>query len=1431
MTDDQRERLLAKLMARQGLRSAGLPRRPGGADVPLSGNQRGLWLAGQLGDDSGAYVMYAAIRVTGTLDVERLRDAVAVVVDRHEALRTRVVEVDGVPAQEIVPATASVTCTDVESLDDAVRSEVDTPFDLGAAPLFRVRVFRSDDVTAVVLSAHHIVCDDVSLAVVAEEIGAAYQGGTSFAPVGQFPDFVHWQAGRLAEGDRARMLDHWASRLADAPPVLDLAGDRPRTPHRSIAGDSHRFTVPAALAARLTEVTREQGATTFAGLLAAFAVVLSRRSGTDDVVIGSPTTDRPFPALERAVGMFVTTTALRVDLSGDPTVAELLARTRTTAVEALDHAGVSFDEVTARVAPRRDPAHHPLFQVMLVLNRGSGGGTWAGLPATTLPVTRGTSRFDLTLHVRETDGDWPVDLDYRTDLFSPDTAARLADQVLVTLSALVRDPAARLSTLDTTPPADHAAAEALHGVPVAPVDDVLTRIAAAVANHPDTTAVLDLGSGAEITFAELDRRADHVANLLRSHGVGPSVPVGLAARAGVEGLSGLLGVLKAGGAYVPLDPAHPPARLAGLLESCGAPVVLAPAEVDLGPYGGVVLTSWSGEAEGFEVTRGDLAYVIHTSGSTGTPKGVEVGHASLAHLTDSFVAVHGFAAGHRILMIPPLSFDASVGDVFPAWSVGAAIVVHPEPAAIDGPGLLRLCADHGITAVDAPAALLKRWVADLDGVVDVSTGPLGLVMFGGEAVPVATVAAFARITGGRVRLVNHYGPTETTVCATTFTTVEASEVDSRSATLPIGRPLPGVRAYVLDARLRPVPLGVPGQLHVGGVAPAWGYRDDPARTAAAYLPDPVVPGGRVYRTGDLVRSLPDGNLEFLGRVDDQVKLRGHRIEPGEVRAALLAHPDVTEAAVTVRGDVLVGYVVGAVDPAGVRAFCADRLPAAMLPGAVVVLDGLPLTRHGKVDFAALPDPTPGVEYEAPRTDVERVLAEVWSEVLGVPVVGRRDTFFGLGGHSLVAAAVLGRVRSLLGVTVPLRALFATADLAELAEVVERAHDDTYTFRSGLPTAEQMHADAEPPADIVPAATTVDAVSRVFLTGSTGFLGAYLLSELLARSSYEVHCLVRAETPDLALDRIVANFRRAGVDVPAGHLARIVPVVGDLSRPLMGLTEDEFDLLARSMDAVYHNGAVMNFVLTYRWMMPSHVGSTIDILRLVTRHRTKPLHLTSTLGVFLGTAYDRRPVTEAVRCDDPTGLDTGYNTTKWVADRMAVLARDRGVPVSIHRIAAIGGDVRTGRAQTASYLSRQIAACAQLGAVPDSGDVLDMLPVDRVGAAVAALSLDSVATDYHYYRSDGFTYADLGGVLTERGYPTRVLPFEQWRTLMLDHPETAFGPLAYGLSGRRRAHPVFDCTRTFTAAAAHGVEFPPADAEMLGRHVDHLITAGAMPERV
>ncbi|MFF3438976.1 amino acid adenylation domain-containing protein [Streptosporangium sp. NPDC002721] len=853
-----------------------------------------------------------------------------------------------------------------------------------------------------------------------------------------------------------------------------------------------------------------------------------------------------------------------------------------------------------------------------------------------------------------------------------------------------------------------------------------------------------------------------------------------------------------------------------------------------GPYGG-------DKAGAGHLDR--AAYVIYTSGSTGRPKGVVVGHRTLSHLAGSFRDLHGFGPGERVLVVPPLSFDASAGDVFPALISGAALVLHPAPASLTGPALDALCAEHSVTMVDTASALWQQWVEEL-GRPGRVTAPITTMMVGGEGVPVERLRAWAALTGGRVAFHNHYGPTEATVCATSYRTVDGAELGAATH-LPIGAALPHTRVYVLDRHGNPAPIGVPGEIHIGGECLARGYLGRPGQTAGRFLPDPFSarPGARMYATGDLGRYRPDGNLEFLGRTDRQVKLHGNRIEPGEVEAACLAHPGVREAVVTADSRRLIAYLVGdRLTVAELRAFLSGRLPGYMLPGAVVTLPALPLTSHGKVDLRALPDPDAdgeAVPYEPPREGTERVIAAIWADALKVEP-GRGDNFFDLGGHSLLAPRIVSRIAGELGVTVPMTALFAATDLAGLAAAVDEriglpdpGASHTGAARAALADggaggwtpAVDLYAEAVLPGDLAYTGAPVPdgPPRRVLLTGATGFLGAYLLAGLLRTTGAEVHCLVRGDRP---AERLRGNLEGYGL-WDERFDGRVVPHAGDLDLPGLGLTAGELAELADSLDLIVHNGALVNFALPYQRLRRANVDAVLEVLRLAASGRvTTPVHLVSTLGVHL--TPGERTVREDDPLPDPGPLHLGYDRSKWVADRLAGAARKTGLPIAIHRPARVSADSRTGRSVPGDFLGRLFATCARLGAVPE-GERIDMAPVDHVASAIVHLAASRAVGDFHYYNPRVLTSEELAEGLREHGFPVRLMPGDRWRRLVRDRlelgddlpiaPYPAFFAEYGALPG-----PSFDCSATESLLAAAGLVCPPADGKLLDLYLgDHIGT--------
>ena len=1456
-SEDLRERLLRKLLAERGHAlpvGPAVPRRPAGARVPLTSAQERLRALDRLGDSS-AYLVPVVLRLTGPLDADRLAAALRAVVRRHEALRTALL--DG--AQEVRDVEPVLDRHDVapDGLAAAVDAETGRPFDLAAPPLLRAALFRlAADEHVLTLVAHHAVCDDLSLGIVLRDLATAYGGAALAEPAVQFADYAVWRRDRRTPERVAAQEAYWTRTLAGAPDALDLPTDRPRPPMPSGRGESVPCTLPAGLADRVGALARETGCTPYMVLLAGFAALLARYAGQDEVVIGSPVADRPVAELDDVVGMFVNTVPLRVDLRGAPTVRELLARVKETCVAGFDAADLPLERILELAGPRRRPGRHPLFQVMMVLNPAGSALALPGLRVEPVGLGATPARFELTLLLTDGPG-LTGQLDLATDLFDPDTAERMGTQLGALLDGLVADPDRRVDDLPLL------AAPTGDLPPAATAPPVTELIAARVAADPGAPAVI--APGEELSYAELAARSDALAAALAAAGVRAETVVGLAAPAGPAAIVGLLAVLKAGGAYLPLDPGHPPDRLAGLLADAGAPVLLsadpglvpsfpgtvlpldaaaagpagaAPAPDPAGPAGvGPAPTAVTPEP-GSPVTihTGQLAYVVFTSGSTGRPKGVGVPHSALTNLAVAFAERHGFGPGTRLLMVPPLSFDASVGDVFPALVSGAALVLHPDPGSASGPELSAFCRQHGVTVVDTASALWQQWVRDGGDFAGVHT-----MMVGGESVPTAVVAAWAARTGGTAALYNHYGPTEATVCATTYRTVDGSEVDGPE--LPAGRPLPGVRVYVLDARMRPVPVGVPGEVHLGGVGVARGYLGRPDLTAAAFGPDPFCaePGGRLYRTGDRARWGPDGELRFLGRVDRQVKLRGHRVELGEVEAAVTGHPAVREAVVVAeRGpdgaaNRLVAYVVPAGEPpslADLRAHCGRTLPAAVLPGALVVLPELPLTRHGKVDAAALPAPAVGADRTGPRTPTEAALAAIWAEVLGVAAVGPQDNFFDLGGHSLRAGPLLSRVRDRWGVDLPLRVLYDTADLAGLAAAVDAGEPAP----EAGPDVAQLRADAELPADALPpdlrpAAGRAGPPGRILLTGGTGFLGGYLLAELLERTGADVTCVVRAASAAEGADRLRRGLERWGRWRPE-YAARLVALPGDLSRPRLGRSADEWDALAAETDAIYHVAGAVRFQAPYRLLRPDNVGGTVELLRLAGHRRVTPLHYVSSLGVFLGSAHRGRVVRETDPPDDPAGLDGGYGQSKWVADGLVRAAGRRGLPVTVSRPARIAGDSVTGAWTEEDFLVRLVKTFVQLGCAYESAREHDLAPVDHVAAAIAKLSLapDAPRT-LHFHNPRTLSGSELVRVLVDFGYRLDVVSNEDYldraRRALAAGADLAIAPFV----GMRTTvptgpgAPVFDCSATERAVAAGP---PPDPARLMTRYLDHFVRTGYLP---
>ncbi len=1013
--------------------------------VPLSFAQQRLWFLDQLSPGDRAYLVAGTVTLDGPLDKATLSAALNSLVARHEALRTVFPVEDGTPYQSIVDgAPVPLKVTDLSGLGERATANqlrslcaraTTGPFDLTTGPLLRAHLVRTTETSHVlIVVVHHIVCDGWSLAVMLDELAAAYRepGAVPPMPV-QYADYTLWQHEWFAGPERGRQVDYWRSALAGAPPVLELPTDRPRPLTPDHTGANHHQTVSPEVAARLAALARHEDATLFMALHAAFAVLLSRLSGQDEVVVGTPVANRPDPALENLIGFFANTLALRTDLSGDPTFRELLASTRDTTLAAYAHQDLPFEHLVDELGLDRDLSRNPLFQAMLAFQHDRlPSHQLDGLDLRAGELDTGTAKFDLTLTIVPAEDGLHARWEYRRDLFDDTTIARFAGHYLTLLESLLAEPDRTIGTLPLLTSEERN--QQLHGWNPSPITVRGLAHDLIAAQAPDKIALV--AGDRELSYGELNTRADALATLLVARGVGPDTLVGLSAQRGIDGVVGLLAILKAGGAYLPLDPTYPAARLRQILDDARPPIVLTQRHLvgELPEHDAETVLLEDISLGTVAVSRpptrpDDLAYVLYTSGSTGVPKGVGVCHANLSAFLVAMDAEFGAGTDQTWLGLTSTAFDISVLELVWTLSAGAKVVLLDENSA----DVVGTVARYGVTHVQTTPSFAARAFA---GDLSVLSG-LRSLLLGGEVFTAALVDQLAPLTGTRV--VNGYGPTEATVYAT-MRAVGPGERD-----VPIGRPVGGTRAYVLDGNFEPVPVGVAGELFLGGPGIVRGYLHRPALTAERFVPDPFAgPGTRMYRTGDLARFRVDGTLEFVGRRDHQVKVRGYRIELDEVDAVLTRHPAV-EAAVTVTHGtgadaVLAAYLL--CDPAAVpdmREHLRTHLPTWMQPTHLVPLTEFPLTPNKKIDRARLPAPDGHTEPAvavAPRSATERLLARVWARALDRTVPSVHDNFFDLGGHSLLATQVVAHVRRDLDTDLPLRAIFEHPTIAELARVVD-----------------------------------------------------------------------------------------------------------------------------------------------------------------------------------------------------------------------------------------------------------------------------------------------------------------------------------------------------------------------------------------------------------
>ncbi|HEX6292107.1 MAG TPA: amino acid adenylation domain-containing protein [Herpetosiphonaceae bacterium] len=1091
-----------------------IPRRTGSDPVPLSFVQQRLWFLSQLEPQNPFYNIYGTALLIGTLDIGVLERSIVMLLERHESLRTFFPVVDGQASAVVLPA-SSFRLEQIElgplpedRYEAVLRAEVEAlmlqPFNLAGGLLFRAILLRLDaQHHGILFLMHHIIADGWSIGIFNHEFALCYQAlaqgrapTLSALPI-QYADYAVWQHNWLQGAVLERHLSHWRRQLADSQPLFPLPTDFPRPPVQTFVGAHYHFPLSPERVAALTALGRQEGATLFMTLLAAFQILLGRYSGQDDILVGTPSANRTRPELEGLIGMFVSTLALRVNLGDQPSFRELLRRVRNVTAAAYEHQDLPFEQLLEELKHPRSLSYSPIFQIFFALQN-------VPTPPVDLPRLRisrfetgnNSVKFDLTLNIEEMSGGGLMAcFDYRTDLFLPATIERMAEHYQILLDAILADPEQTITRLPLLTVAERQqllGAWNATGAPFAATTCIHQHFEAQAARTPQATALV--AGSVDLSYAELNQRANQLAHYLRRHGVGPESYVAVCLHRSPEAIVSLLAVLKAGGAYIPLDPHAPAERLAFILADAQPRAVITDAahserftsaavgvsatpapiliqvDVDSAPIAAEPATN---PVAG--VQPANLAYLIYTSGSAGQPKGVMIAHQALVHYAEAARAMYGLTAADRVLQFASLSFDTSVEEIYPTLTSGATLVLRDEAMLATAASFIRQAEAWELTVISLPTAYWHELTLQLPELRRSLPPTLRLVIIGGEEALAERVALWRQHVPEQVRLVNTYGPTETTVVATIC---GIDELPSEVPSVPIGRPIQNVQTYVLDQHMQPVPVGVPGELYIGGAGVARGYLNRPDLTAARFLPNPFIDSDteacaaeRLYRTGDRVRYRPDGALEFLGRSDFQVKIRGFRIEPGEIEQRLSEHPEVEAAAVVVYepqpGDRrLAAYVATPRTdggfPAELRMFLKTRVPDYMLPALLVPLTSLPLTSSGKLDRSALPAPeetglAQQAAYVPPEDALQAQLVRIWESILNRESISITDNFFELGGNSLLSMRLMARIEERMGQSLPLRTLYAAPTIKEFTAYLHergwpgvlRLVDDLPEIRSPL----------------------------------------------------------------------------------------------------------------------------------------------------------------------------------------------------------------------------------------------------------------------------------------------------------------------------------------------------------------------------------------------
>lgn len=1441
----------------------------GAADIqdiyPLAPLQEGILFHHLLETQGDPYVTRSIIVFDSRKRLDDFLGALQSVINRHDILRSSVrwnglsqpVQVVHrhalLPVEELAP-------TEKDRIKQRLLDHTDPRqlrMNLQHAPLlagYIIKDSHSEECWFAMLN-HHMVDDNYTLQLILSEIQLLLNGCAEQLPAVQpYRNFIaHMRSGSQKEHE-----DYFRSQLSDV--------DEPTAPFGvlNVQGDGGQvgeaiLHLEADLAQRIRNSARQSSVTPASLFHVAWALVMSQCSGRDDVVFGTVLSGRlqgGSAGADKAVGMFINTLPIRVMLRGR-TTQEMITNTHRNLNELLAH-----EQASLALAQRCSGVSNsvPLFTALLNYRHSSIAAStdqsalleWEGMRVIS---SEERTNYPLTLSVDDLGQGFGLTVQCTGGIDPAKVAVYLRTAMEGLVTALEQNLQQSMDTIDIMPATErrqvlfdfnatateYPAEQSLHELFEAQVEKTPDADAVAFANMT-------------LSYAELNARANRLAHYLRSKGVGSELLVGLCVERSQEMVIGMLGILKAGGAYVPIDPNYPQERIAYLLQDAGISVLLTQQRLAATLPHSVKETIYL-DSEWPNIVQFpagnpascnypfDLAYIIYTSGSTGQPKGVMVSHRNAVHSTHARFA-HYQEPVSAFLLLSSFAFDSSVAGLFWTLGQGGCLCLPTDDAAKDPVALTEIIVNRSVSHLLALpsfyALLLKQAGAKLL--------TLKTAIVAGEACSTEVVKQHYELLP-QVSLYNEYGPTEGSV----WSSVYLANQDNLDKPLSIGQPISNVRLYILDRSGNPVPIGVQGELHIGGEGVVRGYWQRPELTAEKFIPDSYSPdGSRFYKTGDLARYRPDGNIEFLGRIDHQVKIRGFRIELGEIEVQLMAHPAVDVAVVLVRENQpgikqLIAYVVGDANVSLTADELRENLKASladyMLPSAFIFLERMPLTSNGKLDRNALLREVVNDDVrtptDSPVSETERKLAVIWTDLLGVECVGTNDNFFDLGGHSLLAIELVFAIHKNLGVEIALVDMFENPTLSEQVKLIDGECDESVNVDFlDLESEAILDPEINP---IVSTAINVADAKALLLTGSTGFLGTFLLAELLEQTHAKIYCLIRSADEREAQLRLSIQIERYELQDRI-NWNRVVAVCGDLEEPLLGLSKLRYSEIAEQVDVIYHNGALVNFIQPYKVLKAANVLGTEEVLRLACLGKAKAIHYVSTLSVF-GEASDINPEGHKEN-DEPkpsANLVNGYAQSKWVAEKLIKLAKDRGFQVTIYRPATVAGDSRSGIWNTEDFLCRLIKGCIQMGLAPVEPIRMDMAPVDYMSRSIVALSLlpSAIGSCFHLNHPTPPYSNELIDWFSQSGYRLNRVPYQDWVKRVLEigktnHKDFALSPLLPMFSAQNQDDEMelleenaihYDCRETQSVLSTLGIECPLLGGELLTHYQTHFVRCG------